>query len=134
MNSCGTLFTYPALDHGASQIRIIRLQPRCENESITCHLYVSDLEDEDCKYEALSYEWGEATSNQHISLDGKDIGIRENLWWALRHLRAENVERIIWIDALCIDQNNEMEKNHQVSLMGRIYSRASRVVAWLGRE
>jgi hypothetical protein len=60
--------------------------------------------------------------------------VRGNLWWALSHLRGVEKERTFWIDALCIDQKNEGERNHQVGQMSRIYTRAKRVVVWLGRE
>jgi hypothetical protein len=60
--------------------------------------------------------------------------VRENLWWALKHLRFKDQERDLWIDALCIDQSRPEEKNHQVQLMGHIYSKAFQVLIWLGQE
>ncbi len=51
---------------------------------------------------------------------------------ALTHLRLESQPRLLWIDALCIHQNDTLERNHQVNQMGGIYSQARRVVAWLG--
>lgn len=62
------------------------------------------------------------------------ISITKNLDTALRHLRHKDEPRLIWIDALCIDQTNDEEKSKQVAVMGRIFSLASRVVIWLGRE
>ncbi|KAF8856327.1 HET-domain-containing protein, partial [Acephala macrosclerotiorum] len=55
-----------------------------------------------------------------------------NLYWALWHLRHENRTRVLWIDTLCINQEDEKEKNHQIRQMGRIFERAGVVVAWLG--
>jgi hypothetical protein len=79
----GTLiapYSYPTLNQATSQIRLIRLQPGLENEKLICLLYISNLNDKACKYKALSYEWGEATSNsRHISLDSVDFIVRENL-------------------------------------------------------
>ena len=60
--------------------------------------------------------------------------VRENLWWALKHLRLKDRERFLWIDALSIDQNNVDERNHQVNQMDLIYAKAARVLIWLGRE
>jgi hypothetical protein len=60
--------------------------------------------------------------------------VRENLWWALYYLQDQETEKVLWIDALCIDQNNKEERNHQVRLMGQIYAGAWRAIAWLGRE
>jgi hypothetical protein len=47
-------------------------------------------------------------------IDGEKVGVRENLWWALWHLKDEEVERVVWVDALCINQSHEGERNHQV--------------------
>lgn len=60
-------------------------------------------------------KWGDPTNTSlHIKIDGEKVGVRENLWWALWHLRDEEVERVIWVDALCINQSHEGERNHQV--------------------
>jgi hypothetical protein len=58
--------------------------------------------------------------------------VTENLHEALLRLRYRYVERIIWIDALCIHQEDEREKEQQIQLMAKIYGQASRVVVWLG--
>jgi hypothetical protein len=67
-----------------------------------------------------------------IELNGKPLTVRENLWQALSSLRLETEPRILWIDAVCINQEDIGERNHQVMQMGIIYSQASRVVVWLG--
>jgi hypothetical protein len=85
-------------------------------------------------YEALSYTWGDEESACQILLDGLPFHIRPNLRDALRHLRQRQRTRIIWIDAICIDQTSADEKSVQVPLMGKIYAGAQRVVAWLGEE
>jgi hypothetical protein len=51
---------------------------------------------------------------------------------ALSHLRDPSIERIIWVDAVCINQNDDPEKKHQIGLMSKIYSQANRVIIWLG--
>lgn len=111
---------YTPLDRNTSQIRLIHLQPRLspKSDEIICSLHLADLDDESCKYEALSYEWGDSNKAPlFIELDGRKRAIRENLWWALWNLRYENdrkESRVLWIDALCIDQDNEIEKSQQV--------------------
>jgi hypothetical protein len=68
---------------------------------------------------------------------GEDKGIitiTRNLDVALRHLRSNNQARLIWIDALCINQSDNHEKSLQVAMMGKIYSHADCVIAWLGPE
>lgn len=59
------------------------------------------------------------------------LHITENLHAALRHLRDPALERIMWIDAVCIDQNNLDEKGEQVQFMAEIYAKASCVIVWL---
>ncbi|KAF8846418.1 HET-domain-containing protein, partial [Acephala macrosclerotiorum] len=117
------------------QVRLLRLQPRLKDslDIITCTLEVADLTDQDCRYEALSYEWGDATNTSFsITLQGKDFSVRENLWWALWYLRLENDVRTLWIDALCINQSPVPERNYQVSQMVMVYQQAECVIAWIG--
>lgn len=85
-------------------------------------------------YEALSYTWGDGESTCRIAVDGLRFWVRRNLLDALRRLRQSRTERIIWIDAICIDQDNTKEKNVQVPLMRDIYAGAEQVVVWLGEE
>lgn len=59
--------------------------------------------------------------------------MRENLWWALFYLRHASAARVLWVDAICIDQNQILERNAQVKQMGRVYSQAESVLVWLGR-
>jgi hypothetical protein len=78
--------------------------------------------------------WGElGKPNADIFLNGQPYCVRENLFLALKNLRQTTTARALWIDALCINQQDINERNHQVNQMGTIYSQAQRVVAWLGR-
>jgi hypothetical protein len=83
------------------------------------------------QYEALSYVLG-PTEMKSISLNGQSCDVRENLFDALVNLRHENQQRTLWVDAICINQDDMKERNHRVSRMGSIYSQAEKVVAWLG--
>ena len=138
---------YTALDSSKSEIRLVHLQPRhvsstldlaiplCKQENIICELVTKSLS-ETLVYEALSYEWGpqnEPGASFPITINGTVQEVRENLWWALFYLRGDTT-RVIWIDALCINQDNITERNQQVSQMSDIYKTASNVVIWLGRE
>ncbi|KAK4231435.1 heterokaryon incompatibility protein-domain-containing protein, partial [Podospora fimiseda] len=67
-----------------------------------------------------------------ILINGQPLSITSNLEKALRQLRQTNSVRILWVDAICINQNSIEERNHQVNLMGLIYSRADKVLLWLG--
>ncbi|XXH02833.1 hypothetical protein Hte_009220 [Hypoxylon texense] len=83
-------------------------------------------------YDALSYAWGNMEKTNEITIDGGILSITENLFAALTRLRSPTESRCLWIDAICIDQENVQERNHQVHMMKRIFSTASSVVVWLG--
>jgi Heterokaryon incompatibility protein (HET) len=95
-------------------------------------------------YYALSYAWG-SNETRSITLNNSNVLVRENLWNALAHIRVswfhgwnshddKEPTAWIWIDALCIDQQNILERNHQVGFMGDIYFLAREVLVWLGCE
>jgi hypothetical protein len=111
------------------EIRLIILEPGSSSDPIRCRLIHTELGLQD--YEALSYEWGTSAKDLEISINGEPIRVRRNLHSALWHIRTQR-ERLLWIDALCINQADVSERNHQVCLMGRIYSQAENVVVWLG--
>ncbi|PVH74625.1 HET-domain-containing protein, partial [Cadophora sp. DSE1049] len=113
-------------------IRLVHLQPRSiSRDKIQCQLTTQNLVSN--SYEALSYEWGPISPELLINMDGVDIPVRENLWWALHYLQLDDQPRILWIDALCINQTDTEERNYQVSRMDYIYHSASRCIAWIGK-
>ncbi|CAO2653033.1 Nn.00g024440.m01.CDS01 [Neocucurbitaria sp. VM-36] len=67
-----------------------------------------------------------------VQINGDELEVTENLYMALRQLRSHKTDRILWVDAICIDQGNHRERGHQVQQMGRIYSQAEQVILWLG--
>lgn len=83
-------------------------------------------------YTALSYVWGSPESTRTITAGGHTIIVRQNLWNFLKQARRAGEDGLFWIDALCIDQSSIRERKHQVSVMGQIYSRANKVIAWFG--
>lgn len=112
-------------------IRLLILRPGSFNDPIHCQLEQVSLNDGHA-YEALSYTWGNASDTSPMSLDGVLYHITKNLECALRYLRHKESPRILWVDAVCINQNDEDEKSGQVPKMGEIYSGATKVYAWLG--
>lgn len=88
--------------------------------------------DDSPEYTALSYVWGNPQASQGITVEDHDFPVTENLYSALRHMQYTTIQPAIWIDAICIDQANTDEKNDQVPKMGDLYSRAKRVLVWLG--
>ncbi|KAK6063304.1 hypothetical protein SCUP515_12527 [Seiridium cupressi] len=92
----------------------------------------------DGTYTAVSYVWGSEENPSHVvvqeELGSKIIPVTRNLDIALRHLRDHDRERVLWVDAICINQGDLAERSSQVSLMARIYTLARQVVIWLGPE
>lgn len=117
------------------RIRLIKLHPGKDNRAIRCSLMPVEIFDPLCpEFEALSYVWGSFDHGKYIRVDGKPFEVSDSLHEALRHLRHEKEPRILWIDALSINQNDSEERCFQVLLMGHIYSKASKVVVWLGED
>ncbi|KAG4028112.1 hypothetical protein MFRU_024g00820 [Monilinia fructicola] len=115
----------------ATAIRLAVIHPGSNDNPIECHLIHAKLGE--TAYEALSYEWKEASQNDPmIIVNDKRIIIRKNLYHALKQIRLPETYRYIWIDALCINQRKIKERNSQVQIMGQIYSGASKVIVWLG--
>ncbi|KAJ4420828.1 hypothetical protein N0V82_004123 [Gnomoniopsis sp. IMI 355080] len=115
-------------------VRILQLHPGRYSDAIFVTLEVCNLDEIDDQYEALSYVWGvPAIDGVQINCGGRFLspyGGGKNLEAALRALRSTRQTRRIWVDAICIDQNNDLEKGHQVGIMSEIYSRAHSVIAY----
>jgi hypothetical protein len=102
-------------------------------------------------YEAVSYVWGDTRKRRDITIDGATISVTSNLYGALTALRHQRLSRRsyssdtgtglaqpqvrrLWVDAVCINQEDLPERTSQVELMSRIFAGARRVLAWLGWE
>jgi Heterokaryon incompatibility protein (HET) len=109
--------------------RLVRIRPGSRGDPLECLIVMGA---EEGLYSALSYEWGDL-DHESILLNGRTIKIRKNLLLFLYELRARTVqENLYFIDAICIDQSNLVERNAQVRLMRKIYANAERVCVWLG--
>jgi len=127
-------YSYQPLN-GAKKTRLLVLQPcKVFSDDLTAELREISLEDPTVQYEALSYVWGTSQGSVQITCQGRSIAITPNCASALRYLRRTRQPRALWVDAVCIDQNNILERNDQVWLMGGIYKKAQRVYIWLGEE
>lgn len=124
---------YVPLDPHSNEIRLASLAPGDYDDPLVIDLQIKRLpKDTGLDYEALSYVWGEESCEQKATVNDCTMNITTNLDCALRHLRYRTKSRILWIDALCINQNAVLERNSQVQMMGQIYSAASTVLIWLG--
>ncbi|KAK3675593.1 hypothetical protein LTR78_004677 [Recurvomyces mirabilis] len=129
-------YAYEPLDLTKQTIRLLKILPRTHDEVISLLLEVVDLQGIQGGYDAISYEWGPESNQQLISVNGKDLMIRHNIWRFLQHCRdiefAHQHHERLWIDAICIAQQNVQERNHQVMQMSEIFRGARQVIAWLG--
>jgi hypothetical protein len=117
------------------EIRLLVLQPGSCTDDITCNIIHANLQDKP-NYEAVSYTWatedGDTAFSETIQCQDMDIPVTKNCLAALRTLRNLTKKRVLWLDAICIDQKNVQERNHQVSMMDIIYSTAAQVLIFLG--
>jgi len=115
------------------------LQYEEKDFTIHCSLHIVD-ETSTNIYSALSYTWGSARPEdgltadltRQIFCDGKELHITQNLFDALSILRMQP-NTFLWVDAICINQNDLEERSSQVAMMGTIYSRAVKTIIWLGK-
>ncbi len=126
-------YIYSPLSHGS--IRLLQLLPRREDpKNIRCKIFEYSLRNLDSPshlYEALSYVWGSEDQPESIIIADQPFKVTRNLYKALLHLQDHGISRIIWIDAVCINQRDEKEKENQIQFMAEIYSKANSVIVWL---
>lgn len=116
----------------SQSIRLLRFSESCNDDAlIVCELsiYASNSLP---SYTAISYTWGDAQNLVPISVNGTFVNVRLNCWQALWQVRRSALDACYWIDSICIDQINNVEKNAQVKLMASIYSRAEYVAVCIG--
>lgn len=120
------------LEQAKREIRLLRIAPNADlTAQPECYLAPVSL-NQSPKYGAISYAWGDANIKAPIRIDNITWQATTNLKSGLRHLGGKNERKYLWVDALCINQRSTQERNHQVPLMGSIYSQATTVRVWLG--
>jgi hypothetical protein len=129
------LYKYETLP-SAQSIRILTLCPAEQHtDAIICMIETTELEE--ASYNALSYTWGmnedgNASQDHELFIHGNRKWITQNLFEGLRRIRLCDKPLRIWIDAVCINQQDVVEKSAQVAMMADIYARAEKVLTWLG--
>jgi hypothetical protein len=123
---------YVPLDLVAEEIRLVVLLPaKHRTDPLYAHFAHESIYG-NVSYQCLSYTWGTGEAASELTLNGMKFPIRKSLEGALRSLRNEINKTTIWVDAICIDQQNVREKSRQVSRMHQIYENADCVLVWLG--
>ena len=123
-------YTYSSLDD-KDGIRLMILMPGHKDKPLKCTITHSSLSNKPV-YEALSYVWGAQDTTHTLHCNESVILVGENLFTALLQFRQHDKPRVLWVDKICIDQDNLEERGSQVSFMDRIFKAASKVIVWLG--
>ncbi|KAK4502382.1 hypothetical protein PRZ48_005807 [Zasmidium cellare] len=118
----------------SGSFRVVTVLPGRQNEPIQCRLQEVPLKDCPTRFIALSYCWNTANTLETIWCDGRSLRVTASLFAALRNARAASAKVNLWIDQICVDQTNIIDRNDQVSKMGAIFKAASGVIVWLGEE
>ncbi|KAK4206295.1 heterokaryon incompatibility protein-domain-containing protein [Rhypophila decipiens] len=125
---------YSPLDSSQRQVRLARLSKGNTEDPLSVNLVLASLDSLSTSpsYEALSYAWGSTTPAKELILNGHTVDITPNLHAALSVLRSPTHDRFLWVDAICINQEDSNEQSEQVRSMRDVYSSATRTVVWLG--
>jgi hypothetical protein len=114
-------------------IRLLRVFRRTRFGKRCCEINHVSVDKLRCTYTAISYTWGDSTARKSFPCaDGRSIAITESVACLLEYLALESDDFTIWLDAICINQSDISEKEHQVRLMRDIYASATQVLVWLG--
>ncbi|OCL14970.1 HET-domain-containing protein [Glonium stellatum] len=114
-------------------IRLLTLEPSRGSDEVSCTLSAVNLNDSP-EYECISYAWGDTAITKELFCNGIKITVTESSHAALFHLRLSSESRMLWLDALCINQSDIAERSSQVKMMKDIYASAAKVIVWLGEE
>ncbi|CZR68417.1 uncharacterized protein PAC_18316 [Phialocephala subalpina] len=127
------LFRYECLNTEKAQIRFVYIDPaKRASDPLRCQLKTVDMSSNP-QYIAISYTWGGTNRSRPLILNGKLMHITVSLEQALYHFRSLFLsDTPFWIDALCINQEDNMEKSTEIRRMLSIYKAATKVVVWLG--
>ncbi|KAI1123770.1 heterokaryon incompatibility protein-domain-containing protein [Nemania abortiva] len=137
---------YNSVRFGESQMRLLQLLPGRHQDPIHCTLLavkspasdpqetIRDQIPPEVAYEALSYVWASDEDDAVISVNHIPFSISANVYHAFKCFRLADKARVLWVDAICINQEDTQEKSEQVRMMDRIYSNADTVLIYLGPD
>ncbi|KAK4112393.1 HET-domain-containing protein, partial [Canariomyces notabilis] len=124
------------------ETRVLILEPGAESNPVVCRLehmaipgvatHGTESNAPEKDFIALSYAWGSPVRTHVITCNQLPFAVTTNLFHALYYLRRSDQSQCLWVDAICINQDNIPERNEQVRHMLAIYQASSRVIVWLG--
>lgn len=126
-------FVYSDLPDASTHIRLLKITSAEKKGSINCILLVWPIKSAP-PYNAISYTWGDPGCNTTVIINGEQMVVRTNCDQALRQAFSYDEAQYVWIDAICINQNDVSEKNVQVAMMGGIFGSAQQVLACVGEH
>lgn len=114
-----------------THIRLLLIHPGRQDEPLKCNLSTAELSD--CPdFKAISYTWGAAEPLAEVQVNGHSISVRKNCHYALWQARLHLAGQHVWIDSICINQNDLEEKSAQVGMMYDIFAASAKVLACIG--
>ncbi|KAI1335731.1 heterokaryon incompatibility protein-domain-containing protein [Xylariaceae sp. FL0016] len=123
-------YTYDRSLTTGMEIRLLKVFPRDSGEEVYCEI-VYHLLPKMVDYHAISYTWGDTTEKTTMAVNGKAMVVPRKVAEMLRALRHDWKPVLLWIDFVCINQNDNDEKSHEIQLMRHVYHRAMSVIVWL---
>lgn len=132
MSQDGLPFVYAALQPGEIRLLHSKIEDDSEITWTLTNAQLLDPVDSPLQFDALSCAWGELGETFPLNCNGRQLQIHHNLNKALPYLARRRSSLLIWIDAVCINQDDQEEKRSQIRLMSKLYRRADTVWAWLG--
>ncbi|KAK5695547.1 hypothetical protein LTR97_009057 [Elasticomyces elasticus] len=126
---------YHELEQTRKEVRILVIEPAASHEPVRCTFQtISLLDDALPQYETVSYAWGDATKRDVVYIGGHQLSVPLSAKNVLQRMRRSDKPRTVWIDVICIDQQNLVDRNYLVQLMCEIYSSTSTGFIWLGKD
>ncbi|KAI8936260.1 hypothetical protein NX059_006682 [Plenodomus lindquistii] len=130
-HSASPVYQHEALDNPSTQFRLLEILQGDFDKQVVCTVSTWTVGNAP-PYVALSYTWGDKEHPAQIIMNGEDMFVRHNCKYALQQAFASKMSKHYWIDALCINQHNNVEKSSQVAVMGDIYRNSTGVLACVG--
>lgn len=124
-------YAYQPLPLSDEYIRQLILDPGQGDDPLSGKLVTTKLLDAP-EFEAISYVWGANNRDRSILVGGRQLPITVSMEDALLQTRMPEKRRTLWADSICMNQEDNLEKSHQVAMMGQIYARSSRTLKCLG--
>ena len=126
---------YHAVDSAQEQFRTLELYKGRSKDGVKCSTRTVSFQSVPApEYETVSYCWGDAKKRAFIEVDGTQLDVPASSEAVLRRLRLKYRNRVVWIDAVCINQGDIAERGQQVAMMGDIYRRSKGNLIYLGED